>query len=116
MISRAAIAKASLPRSRYAAQFLAGMEVRMTTGEARNAPLALTIGLAVLGLLLAVVGVVYITHTADTLPAVFPGHQAGSIHHHIKHAIAAFGLAVGCGLGAWLTSGRRAVPVDATAR
>jgi amino acid permease len=86
----------------------------MATGDTRNAPLGLTIALAVLALAFAVVGVIYVTHTADTLPSVFPGHQAGSLHHHVKHAIATFGLAVGCGLGAWLTSGRRSAPPDAT--
>jgi hypothetical protein len=84
-----------------------GVEVGMATGDARNAPLVLTIGLAVLGLIFAVIGVVYVTHTANVLPAVFPGHQAGSQHHHVKHAVAAFALALGCWLGAWLTSGRR---------
>jgi len=87
----------------------------MTTGDARNAPLVLTIGLAVLGVVFAVIGVVYVTHTADALPAVFPGHQAGSVHHHVKHAVAAFGLALGCWLGAWLMSGRRSAAPTALA-
>ena len=86
----------------------------MASGGARNAPLGLTIGLAVLALAFAVIGVIYLTHTADTLPSVFPGHQAGSLHHHVKHAIATFALALGCALGAWLTSGRRSAAPDPT--
>jgi len=79
----------------------------MTQGQARNAPIALTIGLAVLGFVFVTIGVVYLTHTAGALPSMFPGHQAGSTHHHIKHATAMFGLAVVSWIGAWLLSGQR---------
>lgn len=40
----------------------------------------------VLGVLLAIVAVVYFVEPAGSLPSVLPGHEAGSAHHHIKHA------------------------------
>lgn len=41
------------------------------------------------------------------LPSPLRGYQAGSAHYHIKHALAAFGLALLAGSGAWLTTGKR---------
>jgi hypothetical protein len=67
-----------------------------------------TAGLIVLGLLFAVVGVVYLAKTAAQLPSFFPGHQAGSAHHHTKHALVAFALAIVSWAGAWFSTGRRA--------
>ena len=75
---------------------------------ARNAPVAVTAGLIVLGLLFAVVGVVYLAKTAAQLPSFFPGHQAGAAHHHTKHALVAFALAIVSWAGAWFSTGRRA--------
>ena len=74
---------------------------------ARNTPLAITAALTILGIALAVAGVLYVTQTAAHLPSLLPGHQAGSAHHHIKHALAAFGLALLAWIGAWLTTGKR---------
>ena len=76
--------------------------------SSRNAPVAVTAGLIVLGLLFAVVGVVYLAKTAAQLPSFFPGHQAGSAHHHTKHALVAFALAIVSWAGAWFSTGRRA--------
>ena len=76
--------------------------------SSRNAPVAVTAGLIVLGLLFAVVGVVYLAKTAAQLPSFFPGHQAGSAHHHTKHALVAFALAIVTWAGAWFSTGRRA--------
>jgi hypothetical protein len=59
----------------------------------------------VLGVLLLVVAVVYWVDTADALPSFFPGHEAGSSHHHIKHGIAALIVAIGCFTFAWFQSG-----------
>jgi len=66
-----------------------------------------TAGLIVLGLLFAAVGVVYLAKTAAQLPSFFPGHQAGSAHHHTKHALVAFALAIVSWAGAWFSTGRR---------
>jgi hypothetical protein len=73
----------------------------------RNAPVVVTAGLIVLGVLFAVAGAVYLAKTAAQLPSFFPGHQAGYAHHHTKHALVAFALAVICWIGAWLSTGRR---------
>jgi hypothetical protein len=78
-----------------------------TPSAQRHAPIALTIALAVLGFVFVTIGVVYVTHTAAQLPSIFPGHQAGSAHHHIKHATAMFGLGIVSWIGAWLLSGQR---------
>jgi len=74
---------------------------------ARNAPVAITAALIILGIALAVAGALYLTQTAAHLPSLLPGHQAGSAHHHIKHALAALGLALLAWTGAWLTTGKR---------
>ena len=41
------------------------------------------------GVALLVIAGIYIADTASTLPSFFPGHEAGSSHHHVKHGIAA---------------------------
>jgi uncharacterized membrane protein HdeD (DUF308 family) len=66
----------------------------------------------VVGLILIVVGVIYFIDSASALPSFFPGHAAGSSHHHIKHGIAALVVGVACLLFAWFQTGpaaRRAV-------
>ena len=59
----------------------------------------------VAGIVFLVIAVVYWVDTADALPSFFPGHEAGSAHHHVKHGIAAFVLALGCFVFAWFQSG-----------
>lgn len=53
------------------------------------------------GLVLLVVAALYLVQTADALPSFFPGHEAGSGHHHVKHGIAALVLALGAFVLAW---------------
>jgi hypothetical protein len=63
-------------------------------------------GLAVVvGILLIVIAIVYWVEPAKSLPGFFPGHEAGSSHHHVKHGIAAFLLGVACLVFAWFRSG-----------
>jgi hypothetical protein len=81
--------------------------VNSSPTSTRNAPVAVTVALIVLGVLFAVVGAIYLARTAAQLPSFFPGHQAGGAHTHTKHALAAFAVAVICWIGAWLTTGRR---------
>jgi hypothetical protein len=64
----------------------------------------LTIGLLILTAVLVIVGIVYFTRSAADLPAFFPGHEAHSTHHHIKHGLAAFTLAVLALVGAWVST------------
>jgi hypothetical protein len=59
----------------------------------------------VVGVLLVVVAVVYFVDSADALPSFFPGHQAGSSHHHTKHGIAALVLGLGSFVVAWFQTG-----------
>ncbi|MFL5866458.1 MAG: hypothetical protein ACJ766_05085 [Thermoleophilaceae bacterium] len=59
----------------------------------------------IVGVLLIAVAVVYWVDTAGSLPSFFPGHEAGSAHHHIKHGIAAFVVGLGCLVFAWFQTG-----------
>ena len=54
-----------------------------------------------LGIVFIVIAVVYLADTADALPSFFPGHEAGSTHHHVKHGIAALVLGLGSFVFAW---------------
>ena len=49
----------------------------------------LALAAAVVGVILMVIAIVYFVEPAKSLPSFFPGHQAGSTHHHVKHGIAA---------------------------
>ena len=73
----------------------------------RNAPAWVTVVLVVLGVALAVVAVIYFVDTAGKLPSFFPGHQAGSAHHHTKHGILAAVVALLAFAGAWLSGGTK---------
>lgn len=57
------------------------------------------------GLVFLAIAVVYFVEPAGSLPAFFPGHDAGSSHHHAKHGIAALIVALGCFVFAWFQSG-----------
>lgn len=65
----------------------------------------LIIPAVVLGVLLIVVAIVYFVDSASALPSFFPGHQAGSTHHHAKHGIAALILGLACFVFAWFQTG-----------
>ena len=65
----------------------------------------LTVGAIVLGVVLIVIAVIYWAEPAKSLPSFFPGHTAGSSHHHTKHGIAAFLLGIACFVFAWFRSG-----------
>ena len=59
----------------------------------------------VLGVALIVVAAVYWAEPARSLPSFFPGHRAGSAHHHVKHGIAAFLVGLACFAFAWFNTG-----------
>ena len=59
----------------------------------------------VVGIVLIVVGIVYFVEPARSLPSFFPGHEAGSSHHHVKHGIAAFLVGLACLAFAWFNTG-----------
>ena len=59
------------------------------------------IAASIAGVLLIVIAIVYFAEPAKSLPGFFPGHEAGSSHHHVKHGIAALllGMARSCSPG-----------------
>ena len=63
-------------------------------------PLAIMLGVA-----LIVVGIVYFAEPAKSLPSFFPGHEAGSAHHHVKHGIAAVLVGLACFAFTWFQTG-----------
>jgi uncharacterized transporter YbjL len=70
----------------------------------RNDRLLALIAVAV-GIVLIAISVVYWALPAKSLPGFFPGHQAGSNHHHVKHGIAAFLVGLACFVFAWFRTG-----------
>jgi hypothetical protein len=65
----------------------------------------LVVAAVVLGIVLIAIAVVYWAEPAGSLPSFFPGHEAGSNHHHVKHGIAAFLLGLACFAFAWFNTG-----------
>jgi len=59
----------------------------------------------VLGIVLIVNAVIYFAEPAGSLPSFFPGHDAGSGHHHVKHGLLALILGIGCFVFAWFQTG-----------
>jgi hypothetical protein len=64
----------------------------------------------IIGIVLLAVAVLYWVEPAESLPSFMPGHEAGSTHHHIKHGLAAFILAIGAFVFAWFQSGGERQP------
>jgi divalent metal cation (Fe/Co/Zn/Cd) transporter len=64
---------------------------------------------AIVGVILIVIAIVYFVEPAKSLPSFFPGHQAGSTHHHVKHGIAVLALGLGAFAFAWFKTGPRKV-------
>ena len=58
-----------------------------------------------LGVALIVIAVIYFVEPAKSLPSFFPGHEAGSSHHHVKHGIAALLVGLACFAFAWFNTG-----------
>ena len=59
----------------------------------------------VVGIDLIAIAIVYWVEPARSLPSFFPGHQAGSSHHHTKHGIASFLVGLACFAFAWFNTG-----------
>ncbi len=59
----------------------------------------------VVGIALIAVAIVYWAEPAKSLPGFFPGHKAGSGHHHVKHGIAALLVGLACLVFAWFNTG-----------
>ncbi len=67
---------------------------------------ALAYAAALVGLVLIAIAIVYWAEPARSLPGFFPGHQAGSAHHHVKHGIASFLVGLACLAYAWFATGQ----------
>ena len=68
----------------------------------------LLVALAVIvGIALIVIAVIYWVEPAKSLPGFFPGQQAGSNHHHVKHGIASFLVGLACLVFAWFNTGTK---------
>jgi uncharacterized membrane-anchored protein YitT (DUF2179 family) len=65
----------------------------------------LTLAAVIVGTILIVIAIVYWVEPAKSLPGFFPGQQAGSNHHHVKHGIAAFLVGIACFVFAWFRTG-----------
>jgi UDP-N-acetylmuramyl pentapeptide phosphotransferase/UDP-N-acetylglucosamine-1-phosphate transferase len=63
-----------------------------------------------LGIALIAIAVVYWVEPARSLPSFFPGHDAGSSHHHVKHGIAAVLVGLACFAFAWFNTGPKKSP------
>jgi hypothetical protein len=74
---------------------------------------ALILPAVAIGIVLLVIAVIYLAEPAKSLPSFFPGHAAGSTHHHVKHAIAAFVVAMGAFVFAWFQTGPTAARTSA---
>jgi hypothetical protein len=59
------------------------------------------------GVALIAIAIIYFAEPARSLPGAFPGHEAGSAHHHVKHGIAALMLGLGAFVLAWFQTGPR---------
>lgn len=69
----------------------------------------MTVLLAVIGLALIAVAIIYFTTTSGQLPSFIPGRLAHNTHHHTKRAILALVLGVIVLIGAWISTGRKAM-------
>ena len=79
-----------------------------------NSPVLVWLAVAA-GVILIVIALVYWAEPAKSLPSFFPGHAAGSGHHHVKHGIAAFLLGLACLAFAWFQSGKNRTSGEAAA-
>lgn len=58
-------------------------------------------------MVLIAISIIYFADTAAELSGFFPGHQAGSAHHHTKHGIVAAAVGLAAFIGAWISTGSK---------
>jgi hypothetical protein len=68
----------------------------------------LALAAAAVGVVLIAIAFVYWAEPARSLPSFFPGHEAGSGHHHVKHGIASFLVGLALLVYAWFQTGTKA--------
>ncbi len=66
-----------------------------------------TVAAVVVGVAFLALAVVYATTEARALPVLLPGYEPGNSTAHVKHAIAAALLGLGCFVLAWFSTGPR---------
>jgi ammonia channel protein AmtB len=59
----------------------------------------------IVGIALIVIAFIYWAEPAKSLPSFFPGHEAGSNHHHVKHGIASLLVGLALLVFAWFQTG-----------
>ncbi|MDE3112009.1 MAG: hypothetical protein KGN00_07700 [Chloroflexota bacterium] len=67
----------------------------------------LTVLLVVIGVLFLGAAFIYATTEARALPGFFPGYDTAITRAHLKHAVAAVLLGLGCFVLAWFSTGPR---------
>jgi hypothetical protein len=65
------------------------------------------------GIIFLIIGYIYATHTADTLPHWLPGYDLTMTKVHTKHALGAIVLAVASFVFAWFQTGPKATAPSA---
>jgi Na+/H+ antiporter NhaD/arsenite permease-like protein len=72
----------------------------------------LVVPVAIVGVVLIVIAIIYFVEPEKSLPSFFPGHASASSaeanHHHSKHGIAALVVALACFAFAWFQTGPQA--------
>ena len=72
----------------------------------------LAIPVAIFGVVMIVIAIVYFAQPQHSLPSFFPGHSSATDpeanHHHTKHGIAALVVALACFAFAWFQTGPKA--------
>jgi amino acid permease len=73
-----------------------------------------TVVLGLLAVVFLALAVYYVVTPADSLLHFMPGYQAGVTSTHVKHGLAAFVLAVGCGILLWFSTGKKSASADSS--
>jgi hypothetical protein len=69
-----------------------------------NKKILVSLGI-VLGIIFFIIGYIYASRSAGSLPTYFPRYEVGQSLRHVKHSIAAFVVGVACFIFAWFQSG-----------
>ena len=79
----------------------------------------LAIPVAILGVAMIVIAIVYFVQPQHSLPSFFPGHSSATDpeanHHHTKHGIAALVVALACFAFAWFQTGPKTESTESRA-
>jgi len=68
----------------------------------------------ILGILFITIAIIYFITPARSLPAFFPGYEAGITKTHFKHGLGALILALAAFAFAWFQSGKNQRNINST--